>query len=86
MSTYHGAANCVLADGTSIPVSVSLTSEPGLLDGFVGTATSRDFPLPYLTASEVTLRLPDGRARKFKKTNVLGVTVLELMSHGPWLP
>lgn len=59
MSTYCGPAACVLPGGISMPASVSLTSEPGLLNGLVGTATSPDFPLSYLNATEVTVRLPD---------------------------
>lgn len=80
MSIYRGPADCVLSDGTSMPVSVSLASEPGLLDGLVGTATSPNLPPSYLTATEVTLRLPDGRAPKFLITNMMGGTVLELVS------
>ena len=86
MFTYRGTADCVLADGTSMPVSVRLTSEPGLLDGIVGTATAPNFPLPYLNQPEVTLRLPDGKARKFMVKNVAGFRTLELASNGDWLP
>lgn len=65
MFTYRGTADCALSDGTSVPVSVALAAEPGLIDGIVGTATSPNFPVSYLNETEVTLRLPDGRARKF---------------------
>ena len=67
MFTYQGVADCVLSNGTSMPVSVNLTSEPGLLKGLVGTATAIApvFPPSYLNADEVTLGFPDGRARRF---------------------
>lgn len=86
MFTYQGAADCILPDGTSMPVSVRLSAEPGLLDGIVGTATAPDFPQSYLSEAEVTLRLPDGRARKFLINDVVGTMRLELMSNGEWLP
>jgi hypothetical protein len=88
MFTYRGPADCALPDGTSMPVSVRLTSEPGLLDGITGTATASAFPVSYLNATEVTLRLPDGRARKFliKDKNGFGPIVLHLTSHDDWLP
>lgn len=85
MFTYRGTANCVLSDGTSVPVSVSITSEPGLLDSIVGTAISRNFPTSYLNETEVILQLPDGRAQKFMIKNVVGTTQLELVSNGDWL-
>jgi len=86
MFSYQGTADCVLSDGTSMPVSVSLASGPGALDSIAGTATSPDFPLSYLNEAEVMLRLPDGRARKFLINNVTGTTGLELVSNGDWLP
>jgi hypothetical protein len=86
MFSYPGTADCVLPDGSSMPVSVRLASRPGVLDSIAGIATSPDFPLSYLNAPEVTLRLPDGRARKFLVTNVRGTTELGLLSNGDWLP
>jgi len=59
MFTYRGPAVCALSDGTSLPVSVNLTSEPGPIESLVGTATSLDFPPSYLNADEVTLRFPE---------------------------
>lgn len=85
MFTYRGPADCALSDGTSMPVSVSLTSEPGILDSIVGTARSSNFPVSYLNETEVILRLPDDQARKFLIKNVVGTTVLELASNGDWL-
>jgi len=85
MFTYLGAADCVLPDGTSTPVYVNLASQQGLHDGIVGTATARDFPRSYLNEPEVTLRLPDGRARKFLVNDVLNGTRLKLVSNGEWL-
>jgi hypothetical protein len=82
MFSYQGPADCVLEDGTSLPVSVSLRSESGLLDGITGTATSDGFPLPLLNAAEVTLRLADGRRRLFLIKNVVGTSGLELVSNG----
>lgn len=58
----------------------------GALDSIAGTAISPNFPPSYRNAPEVTLRLPDGRARKFLVTNVAGTTALELTSNGDWLP
>lgn len=86
MFTYPSTADCVLSDGTSMPVSVSLTPGPGALDSIAGTAISPEFPSSYRNAPEVTPRLPDGRARKFLVTNVVGTTALELASNGDWLP
>ena len=74
MFTYPSTADCVLSDGTSMPVSVSLTPGPGAPDSIAGTATSPDFPPSYLNAPKVALRLPDGRARKFLVTNVVETT------------
>jgi hypothetical protein len=85
MFTYRGTADCALSDGTSVSVSVSLAAEPGPLDGIVGTAISSNFPVSYLNATEVTLRLPEGRARKFLIRNRLGMTTMELVSNGDWL-
>jgi len=85
MFSYRGSADCTLADGTTLPVRVSLRSEPGLLDGITGTATSDDFTLAFLKAAEVTLRLHDGRERMFLIKNVVGTTGLELVSNGDWL-
>jgi hypothetical protein len=78
--SYRGVADCVLSDGTSMPVSVSLTPEPGQIDGMVGTATAPDLPASYLNAREVTLRFPDGQARRFVVTDVLQGQALMLMS------
>jgi len=86
MFTYRGTADCVLSDGTSMPVLARLTSGSGALDSISGIATSPDFPLPYRTETEVTLRLPDRRARKFLIENVVGTTELRLVSNGDWLP
>lgn len=69
-----------------MPVSVSLTSESGTLDGIVGTARSSNFPVSYLNETEVIMRLPDGKARKFMIKNVVGNMMLELVSNGDWLP
>jgi hypothetical protein len=62
--SYHGVADCVLPDGTSMRVTVALSSEPGLLGGLVGTAAAPLFPAAYLNAYEVTLRFPDGQEQK----------------------
>jgi hypothetical protein len=85
MFNYRGRADCALSDGTSVPVSVVLATELGLIDSIVGTATSANFPVPYLNATEVTLRLPDGRARKFLIKNKLSMKTMELASNGDWL-
>jgi hypothetical protein len=86
MFTYPSTADCVLPDGTSMLVSVSLIAGPGALDSITGTATSPDFLPSYLNAPEVILRLSDGRARKFLVTNVVGTMELKLVSNGDWLP
>jgi len=85
MFTYRGPAVCALSDGTSMLVSVNLASEPGPIEGLVGTATAPAFPPSYLNAEEVTLRFPDGRARKFVVTDMLSGQVLKLMSTLDWL-
>jgi hypothetical protein len=89
MYSYQGAADCILPDGTALPVQVSLRSEPGLLDGLKGTATGGGVTFLKLAGAEVKLRLPDGRSRMFQVTDAPFTSGhggrLDLVSHREWL-
>jgi hypothetical protein len=84
---YSGKADCILEDGTALPVTVNFRSEQGMLDGLRGTAMGGG--LAYMNLSEIKLRFPDQRERMFLVIDApvinQGGGRLELVSKGDWL-